>query len=91
MYHTHSPTLGNGYLFQYSIGNTDRSIPGRHNIQMVKSKDSTISKPFVIPYDFDYAGIVNTSYAVPDKNLGIESVTERVCMPETTIKKLRNT
>ncbi|MCK5207201.1 MAG: hypothetical protein KAQ79_04250, partial [Cyclobacteriaceae bacterium] len=45
----------------------------------------------VIPYDFDYAGIVNTNYAIPDENLGIESVTERVyrgvCMPESTIRE----
>ncbi len=87
---TDIPTLVNGYLFQYLIGNTDWSIPGRHNIQLIKSKDPTISKPYVIPYDFDYAGIVNANYAVPDENLGTESVTERVyrgvCMPESEMK-----
>jgi hypothetical protein len=45
----------------------------------------------VIPYDFDYAGIVNTDYAVPDENLGTKSVRERVyrgvCIPEAEIKK----
>ena len=88
---TDNHTLVNGYLFQYLIGNTDWSISGRHNIQMIKSKDPTISTPYVIPYDFDYAGIVNTNYAVPDEKLGIESVTERVyrgvCMPESTIRE----
>lgn len=87
---TDIPTLVNGYLFQYLIGNTDWSIPGRHNIQLIKSKDPTISTPYVIPYDFDYAGIVNANYAIPDENLGIESVTDRVyrgvCVPESAIK-----
>lgn len=88
---TDVPTLATTYLFQYLIGNTDWSIPGRHNIQLIKSKDPMLTKPYVIPYDFDYAGIINTNYAVPDENLGISSVTERVyrgvCIPETEIKK----
>jgi hypothetical protein len=45
--------------------------------------------PYVIPYDFDYAGIVNTVYAVPDEQLGTESVRERVyrgrCLPATDL------
>lgn len=87
---TDVPTVINAYLFQYLIGNTDWSIPGRHNIQMIKSHDPTKPKPFVIPYDFDYAGIVNTNYAIPDENLGIKSVRERVyrgvCFPEASVK-----
>ena len=82
--------LANAYLFQYLIGNTDWSIPGRHNLQLIKSKDPLLTKPYVIPYDFDYAGIINTNYAIPDENLGISSVTERVyrgvCIPEAEIK-----
>jgi hypothetical protein len=57
---------------------------------MIKSNDPTKPKPFVIPYDFDYAGIVNTNYAIPDENLGIKSVRERVyrgvCLPEASVK-----
>ena len=30
-----------------------------------------------IPYDFDYSGLVDASYAVPADNLGISSVRER--------------
>lgn len=87
---TDVPTVINAYLFQYLIGNTDWSIPGRHNIQMIKSNDPTIPKPFVIPYDFDYAGLVNTNYAIPDENLGIDNVRVRVyrgvCLPESAVK-----
>jgi hypothetical protein len=76
--YTNPETLGNGYLFQYLIGNTDWSIPAMHNVKMIKSNDPTIVAPHFIPYDFDYAGIVNTNYAVPDERLGIKSVRERV-------------
>lgn len=75
---TEPVTLSYGYLFQYLVGNTDWSIPALHNIKIVKSTDPTNLTPYVIPYDFDYAGIVNTNYAVPDEHLGIETVRERV-------------
>jgi hypothetical protein len=62
-----------------------------HNMYLIKSLDPTNQKPYVIPYDFDYAGIVNTTYAVPDEQLGTESVRERVyrgvCMPESGLLK----
>lgn len=65
-------------LFEYMIGNTDWSVPGNHNIKLVQSKEDSMSKPFSVPYDFDYAGIVNTDYAVPDPLLNTETVLQRV-------------
>lgn len=62
-------------LFQYMIGNPDYAIQLRHNIQLIVTPESM--KPFPIPYDFDYSGLVNTHYAIPSDRLGIESVTER--------------
>ena len=90
---TDRKTLTDAYLFQYLIGNTDWSIPGMHNIYMLKSNDPAKPKPYVIPYDFDYAGIINTIYAVPDEQLGIETVRERVyrgvCLPEADLIKAK--
>lgn len=85
--------LSEGYLFQYLIGNTDWSIPALHNVYILKSKDPTKFKPYVIPYDFDYAGIVNANYAIPDENLGISNVRERiyrgVCITTLTLENAR--
>ena len=75
---TNLNTLAHVYLFQYLIGNTDWSIPNLHNIYLLKSQDSVMIAPYVIPYDFDYAGIVNTIYAIPDEQLGTKTVRERV-------------
>jgi hypothetical protein len=36
------------------------------------------SKPYAVAYDFDYSGLVNAEYAVPDEILGTQSVMERV-------------
>jgi len=64
-------------IFQYMIGNTDYSISGRHNIKLIKSKDHTKLFLIPIPYDFDYSGLVNTTYARPNPALGISHVTQR--------------
>jgi hypothetical protein len=65
-------------LFQYMIGNTDWAIPKLHNIRLFKPADPTFTAPVAIPYDFDYCGMVNAYYAIPDERLGIESVRVRV-------------
>lgn len=65
-------------LFEYMIGNTDWSVPGDHNIKLLQLKDVPNSRPYAVPYDFDFSGLVNAPYAIPDEMLGTTSVTERV-------------
>jgi hypothetical protein len=65
-------------IFEYMIGNTDWAVSVNHNTKLVKSIDDSLARPFVIPYDFDYSGLVNTSYAVPDERLNIENVRQRL-------------
>ncbi|MGL1885624.1 MAG: hypothetical protein OCD76_03840 [Reichenbachiella sp.] len=73
-------------VFNYMIGNADYGIVGRHNVKLLKSSDIAVPLAIPVPYDFDYSGMVNASYAKPGPNLGIESVTERYftgpCRPE---------
>jgi hypothetical protein len=64
-------------LFQYMIGNTDWAVPNEHNIKILFDKKSP-AIAYAIPYDFDYSGLVDASYAVPNEIIGTESVTERV-------------
>ena len=64
-------------VFQYMIGNTDWSVAGAHNLKLLKSRDPLEQKTNATPYDFDYSGLVNASYAVPTPGLGISSVRER--------------
>lgn len=65
-------------LFQYMIANTDWAVPIYQNIKLILSKKDSTSAPFVVPYDFDYCGLVNAKYAIPTPELGITSVTERL-------------
>ena len=41
-------------------------------------KNDTLAKPYAIPYDFDFCGLVNAAYAEPPEDLGIVSVRERL-------------
>jgi len=65
------------YLFQYMIGNTDWSVTGLHNIKLIKTMDVLRPNPLAVPYDFDYSGLVNASYAIPGTHVDIKEVTER--------------
>ncbi len=64
-------------LFQYMIGNSDWALPVYHNVKLIRSKKDSLSRPFVVPYDLDYCGLVNARYAVPPESLPIKSVRER--------------
>jgi hypothetical protein len=63
-------------VFQYMIGNTDWSVPFRHNIDLI-AVDS-LAPPIPVPFDFDYSGIVSAPYASPPPELGITSVKQRL-------------
>ena len=65
-------------IFQYMIGNTDWSIPNYHNIKLMRPVTDSFSFPYTIPYDFDFCGLINASYAIPREELGISSVKERL-------------
>ena len=63
-------------VFQYMVGNTDWSVPYRHNIRLLTQ--NVQSAPVPVPYDFDYSGLVMAPYAVPPEQLGITSVRQRL-------------
>jgi len=64
-------------IFEYMIGNTDFAVPVNHNIRLIKSTKDSLTRPFAIPYDFDFSGLVGTDYSAPDERLGIATVQER--------------
>ena len=61
-------------VFEYFIANTDWSVPGLHNIQLVRTPDTVVA----VPFDFDWAGVIDARYARPDPRLEIRSVRVRV-------------
>ena len=63
-------------MFQYMIGNTDWRIDMMHNLKLLRAKDH--EGLVAIPYDFDFSGLVNASYARPNPDLGIFKVRDRL-------------
>jgi hypothetical protein len=65
-------------LFQLLIANVDWNIPYLHNIKLIKT--DKIVNPIPVPYDFDYAGIVNAPYPTPGENWPVDDVRKRYYM-----------
>jgi hypothetical protein len=49
------------HVFNYMIANKDFNIPMRQNLKIITNPQPK-GKPIVVPYDFDWAGIVDASY-----------------------------
>ena len=76
-------------VFEYFIGNTDWSVAALHNIRVVASEAGAY---YPVPYDFDWTGLVQAHYAIPDERLGIKSVRDRLYRgPCRTAKELAPT
>ncbi len=68
--------LSTATLFQYMIGNADYSIVMNRNIKILKTKKEEVYR--VAPYDFDFSGLVNASYALPNSDYDQTSIRDRV-------------
>ena len=63
-------------MFQYMIGNVDWSLLQMRNLKIMKPIDG--SAYWLTPYDFDFSGLVDASYAIPRKKVGQDKIGERV-------------
>jgi len=61
-------------VFQYMIGNGDWNLDMVKNIKLYERDGDIIP----VPYDFDFCGLVDASYAVPNNIHNISNVKERV-------------
>ncbi len=78
------------YLFQFMVGNVDWGAGTSHNVKILRKGQGY----YPIPYDFDWAGLVDAPYAGPNAMTELlhDSVRERVywgaCMPEINYQDL---
>jgi len=61
-------------VFQFLIGNTDWVLPTCKNAEVISMKNGEM---IPIPYDFDFSGMVNASYATTNIAFGFTSVKQR--------------
>lgn len=79
------PELTEFWLFQFLIGNTDVSDVSAstnddeccHNAALLQGTAAG-SRLIAVPFDFDQAGVVDTEYAMPNEQLNLRSVRERM-------------
>jgi hypothetical protein len=76
-------------IFNYMIGNYDWSVPGQHNVRVMKSLKNPLG--MAIPYDFDWSGLVNPTYAEPAEIVGIKTVRQRLFLGICRSKQVFNT
>ncbi len=62
-------------MFQFMIGNTDWDMAMSRNLLQVRRTDN-----YVLPvgYDFDFSGLVNASYALPNSDHKLMTVRDRI-------------
>lgn len=65
-------------LFQYMIGNADWQITMPRNIKIVQNAQENNYR--AVPYDFDFSGLVNAEYAIPNPDYALRSVKDRVLL-----------
>lgn len=68
-------------MFQFMIGNFDWAIPTQQNLKLIRPLNY-LDEVYAVPYDFDYCGLVNARYAIPNEKLGISSVKQRIYIGE---------
>jgi len=65
-------------VFEYMIGNTDWEISMLRNVRLIQSEEN--GKILVVPYDFDFSGLVAAPYASPSSESGLKTVRDRFMM-----------
>lgn len=63
-------------VFQYMISNADWKIDHQHNLKYFRNDED--SPLVLVPYDFDFSGLVNADYAKPNPDYEQKSVRQRI-------------
>lgn len=64
------------YLFEYMIGNIDWDVEMLQNVKLIGPEEG--KSLVAVPYDFDFAGVINPAYDTPVPSLGINTLRTRL-------------
>jgi len=71
-----SDNLAMMHIFQYMIGNADYDVMMLRNLKLIRPFNGGTA--ITVPYDFDFSGLVDAPYAIPNPDYDIRNVRERV-------------
>jgi hypothetical protein len=66
--------------YNYFIGNADFEVAGMRNVKLMRGLDG--GKIILIPYDFDFSGVVNAPYSKPASMSGLKTIKQRFLMAD---------
>lgn len=76
-------------VFQYMVGNTDWDVAMMRNVRLIRPHGE--NKILLVPYDFDFSGLVAAPYASPSSESGLMTVLDRYLMasgiPKTALRQ----
>jgi len=76
-------------MFQYMIANMDWRTRMNQNIKTIDKKDGN---RIMVPYDFDFSGLVDAPYAIPNKDYQQQNIQDRIYMNKVDqLKELKST
>ena len=64
-------------MFQYMIGNEDWDLLSARNIKVLQASNGQTANNIIVPYDFDFSGVVDAAYAKPSFELKHLTVKQR--------------
>ena len=64
-------------VFEFMIGNTDWSTFLNHNVRFIQDAEGNTT---VVPFDFDWSGLVAAPYAYPAPDIPLDNLRERYYM-----------
>ncbi len=62
-------------MFQYMVSNTDWHVEYARNVKFILPKEG--NKVTLVPYDFDFSGVVNAGYAIVNPNYPVSDLRDR--------------
>ncbi|MDP5169913.1 MAG: hypothetical protein NWR72_06685 [Bacteroidia bacterium] len=82
------------HLFQYMVANQDFDVSVRQNVEVITNPEIG-GRPIVVPYDFDWSGLVNASYTVFNPNSKVTPYEKRqtykvLCVEEEILESTLN-
>lgn len=71
-------------MFQYMIGNEDWNSSMLRNVKAVQLFTGGTRNNIIVPYDFDFSGVVNAAYGIPNPDLKHVTMKQRHFFGEFT-------
>lgn len=77
------------HMFQYMIANMDFVVADRQNVKIITNPEMG-GRPIVVPYDFDWSGLVDASYTFQTDESAYDARQKykKLCLPQAAYEEM---